>query len=108
MHGAPGLVVLVTLGLLGAGASPAAGSPAASAAAVRDCSLSAGPTIEISSARNMTCRAARRDIRRVKRGISRRFRTPGGFRCRQVSGTVYSGQWRCAKGAKAYRFEFAD
>ena len=103
-----GAVVLVALGILGAGGSVAAGSPTANAAAVRDCKLTAGPTISISSGRNRSGRAARRDIRRHDGPIYRRFKTPGDFRCRQVSGNQYGGQWRCVKGAKAYRFEFGD
>ncbi len=57
---------------------------------------------------NMTCQAAKRDMKRHKKGISRTFRTPGGFRCRRVSGGELGGRWRCVKGAKAYRFEFGD
>lgn len=108
MRRGSGAVVLVALGILGAGGSAAAGSPSANVAAVRDCKLTAGPTISISSVRNMSCRAARRDIRRHDGPIYRRFRTPGGFRCRRVSGNQYGGQWRCVKGSKAYRFEFGD
>ena len=108
MRGARGAVVLVALMCLGAGGSIATAAPVAGAAAVRDCKLSVGGTISISSARNLTCRAARRDLRRHRGPIYRRFKTPGGFRCRQVSGNQYFGQWRCAKGTRAYRFEFAD
>jgi hypothetical protein len=66
------------------------------------------PNIQISSARNMSCRAARRELRRYKRPIDRRFRTPGGFSCRQVSGGALGGQWRCVRGSRAFRFEFGD
>jgi hypothetical protein len=94
--------------LLAALAVPAAGTTPAPAA-VRDCHTFAYyPNLLISSARNMTCAAARRDLKRHKKGISRSFRTPGGFRCRRVSGTELGGQWRCVKRAKAYRFEFGD
>jgi hypothetical protein len=62
-------------------------SSRAKAAAVRDCHTYAYyPNVLISSARNMTCRAARREMRRYRRPIRRRFRTPGGFRCSRVSG----------------------
>jgi LppP/LprE lipoprotein len=66
------------------------------------------PNVLVSSARNMTCRAAARDIRRTRKGISRRFRTAGGFRCSRVSGGALGGQWRCVRGRRAYRFEFGD
>ena len=84
-------------------------SPRATPAAVRDCHTYAHyPNVLISSARNMSCRAAKRDMRRYKGPIYRRFTTPGGFRCRRVSGTSYGGQWRCVRGVRAYRFEFGD
>ncbi len=66
------------------------------------------PNLLISSARNMTCRAAVREMRRHRRGISRRFRTPGGFLCDRVSGVRLGGQWRCVRGSRAFRFEFGD
>jgi hypothetical protein len=76
---------------------------------VVDCNAWASyPNIKISSARNMTCRAAVLDMRRYRGQIFRRFRTPGGFACARVSGGNLAGQWRCVSGAKAYRFEFAD
>jgi hypothetical protein len=83
--------------------------PAPAPAAVVDCHVFAYyPNVLISSARNMTCRAAARDMKRYKRSISRTFRTPGGFRCTRVSGGEFGGQWRCVKGGRAYRFEFGD
>ena len=82
---------------------------AKAAITVVDCDLYAYyPNVLISSAREMTCRQARRDMRRYRGSISRTFRTPGGFRCRQVSGVPQGGQWRCVKGSRAYRFEFGD
>ena len=66
------------------------------------------PNTLISSARNMTCRAAAQDMRNYRGQIFRRFRTAGGFVCSRVSGGQFGGQWRCVSGAKAYRFEFRD
>jgi hypothetical protein len=81
----------------------------AKAAWVRDCHTYAYyPNVLISSARNMSCRAARREMRRYRRPIRRRFRTPSGFRCYRASGGRFGGQWRCVKGARAFRFEFGD
>jgi hypothetical protein len=77
-------------------------------AKLRSCDTRADFNLHISSARNMFCRTARRDLRRYHGSISRRFKTPGGFTCRRVSGTALAGQWRCVKGRKAYRFEFSD
>jgi hypothetical protein len=99
----------LTLTVLLAALAVPAGTASPAPAAVRDCHTFAYyPNVLISSARNMTCAAARRDLKRHRKGISRTFRTPGGFRCTRVSGGELGGQWRCAKGAKAYRFEFGD
>lgn len=86
----------------------AAGAPAGPAQVI-DCHVYAYyANVLISSARNMSCRRAAQDMRRYRRPIYRRFRTPGGFRCRRVSGGRLGGQWRCVKGVRAYRFEFGD
>jgi hypothetical protein len=82
--------------------------PAEAPAKVRDCHTHADFNLLISSARNMRCKTARRDLRRHHGSISFRFRTPGGFTCTRVSGTALAGQWRCVKQRKAYRFEFSD
>lgn len=96
-----------------AAAAPSAGfaddAPKAQAAAVKDCHTFAYyPNVLISSARNMSCRAAVRDFRRYKRSIYRRFWTPGGFLCARQSGGPLGGQWRCVNRYRAYRFEFGD
>ena len=89
--------------LLGS-AAPAGAAPAK----LRSCHTRADFNLLISSARNMFCSTARRDLRRHHGSIARRFTTPGGFTCMRVSGGELAGQWRCAKGRKAYRFEFTD
>jgi hypothetical protein len=90
-----------------AGVVPFSGAEAR--AGVVDCHTWASyPNVLVSSARNMTCSAARKDMRRYQGSISKRFSTPGGFRCRQVSGIPEGGQWRCVKGTRAYRIEFGD
>jgi hypothetical protein len=100
--------VAAALATVWAGPAQAAG-PTAHAAAVVDCHVYAYyPNILISSARNMSCRAAARDIRRNRHPISRRFSTPGGFLCARQSGGPYGGQWRCVNHSRAYRFEFGD
>jgi hypothetical protein len=76
---------------------------------VVDCHVYAKyPNTLISSARNMTCRAAAQDMRNYRGQIFRRFRTPGRFVCTRVSGGQFGGQWRCVSGTRAYRFEFGD
>jgi len=81
----------------------------ASPSNVVDCHVYAKyPNTLISSARNMTCRAAAQDMRNYRGQIFRRFRTPAGFVCMRVSGGQFGGQWRCVLGAKAYRFDFRD
>ena len=66
------------------------------------------PNVLITSARNMSCRAAAQDMRRYRSSIFFRFRTPSGFVCTRVSGGRLGGQWRCVRGAAAYRFDFGD
>ncbi len=97
------VTVMAVVVLLGT-ATPSGAAPAR----VRDCSAKVDFNVEISSARNMRCRTAKRDLRRHKGSIGFSFSTPGGFRCMRVSGTSLGGQWRCVKGRKAYRFEFSD
>ena len=97
-------VLLIALLVPLAAAAPSGAMPSR----VRECAAKVDFNIEISSARNMRCRTAKRDLRRHQGPIGRRFRTPGGFACRRVSGTALGGQWRCLRGTKAYRFEFAD
>jgi hypothetical protein len=91
--------------------SAAAGADAhagATIAGVRNCKSAAGPTVVITSARNMRCRTAARDMSRYRGSIRRRFKTPGGFTCHRVSGGRLAGQWRCVRGDRAYRFDFED
>jgi hypothetical protein len=93
--------------LLAALALPA--SATATTSRVVSCSTYADyPNILISSARGMTCVAARTDMKAYRGEIGKSFKTPGGFTCRQVSGVAEGGQWRCKRGARAYRFEFKD
>ncbi len=99
---------LALLAALAAAALLALPAPAAGAY-VRDCHAWAHyPNVLITSARDMTCGAAKFDMRRYRRPIYRRFRTPGGFTCTRVSGGKLGGQWRCVRGGRAYRFDFGD
>jgi hypothetical protein len=66
------------------------------------------PNTLISSARNMTCKAAAQEMRSYRGQISRTFTTPGRFRCTRVSGGQFGGQWRCVQGTRAFRFDFGD
>ncbi len=105
----PTTLVLGLAGLALATPTAAAAPATAPGGHVVDCHAWAPyPNLLVSSARNMTCRAAARDIRGRRGDISRRFTTPGGFRCVRVSGIPVSGQWRCSQGTRAYRFEFGD
>ena len=96
-------LAMAALALLGP-VVPAEASPAR----LRSCAVQVDFNLRVSSARNMRCRTAGRDLRRHKGSIATHFRTPGGFRCRRVSGSALAGQWRCVKGRKAYRFEFSE
>jgi hypothetical protein len=91
-----------------AGAAAAAIAAGAAPAGVVSCHHHADFNLLVSSARNMTCTAAKRELRRYRGSISRRFRTPGGFACYRVSGNRLAGQWRCVRGGRAFRFEFSD
>ena len=108
----PALALLLLTGAILAAATAAPASTpkgSARAAAVRDCNVFAHyPNTKITSARNMSCRAARAELRRHRGSIRRRFRTPGGFTCRRVSGGELGGQWRCTRGTRAFRFDFGD
>jgi hypothetical protein len=87
----------------------ATGSTTAQSAGVRDCHHWASyPTVLISSVRNMTCRRAKRVMRQYRAPINRTFTIPAGFYCYRVSGFSLGGQWRCVKGSRAFRFDFAD
>ncbi|CAN5331108.1 hypothetical protein BH18ACT12_BH18ACT12_05210 [soil metagenome] len=103
------LFVLAFLaGLLAMSAGTAQTAPARSAAVV-NCHVWADfPNTLISSARNITCRAAAAEMKRYRGQIFRRFRTPGRFVCSRVSGVPEGGQWRCVRGGQAFRFEFSD
>lgn len=79
-----------------------------SADVIRTCHVRADFNLLISSARNMTCKAAARELRRYRGSIGRRFRTPGGFTCYRVSGGRLAGEWRCVRRGQAFRFEFSD
>jgi hypothetical protein len=100
MRAALGVTIVMLLGV----ATLAEAAPAK----LRSCDTRADFNLHISSARNMFCRTARRDLRRHRAPIAFSFRTPGNFRCMRVSGNALAGQWRCVKGRKAYRFEFSD
>lgn len=94
---------------LAAGAALLALVPAGAAQAkVVDCSTYADfPNTKISSARGMSCAAAVKVMKSYRGDISRTF-TVQSFRCTQVSGSPFGGQWRCMRGARAFRFEFKD
>jgi hypothetical protein len=100
------LAALLLVAMSFAGAAAARGT--AQEARVVGCHARADFNLLISSARNMSCRKAKRELRRYRGSIARRFRTPGGFRCHRVSGNRLAGQWRCVRRSRAFRFEFSD
>ncbi len=90
-------------------AAPAVAAREQRPTAVRRCHIFAPyPNILVTSARNMSCRAAARELRRYRGSITRVFRTPGGFVCGRVSGGPLGGEWRCVRKTQAFRFEFGD
>ena len=82
--------------------------PTSARASLHTCDIRATNTATISSARDMSCQRASREMRAYKGQISRRFSTPAGFTCTRVSGGPLGGQWRCVHRNKAFRFEFRD
>jgi hypothetical protein len=82
--------------------------PASAQASLHECDVQATNTATISSARDMSCDTAAKEMKRYRGEISATFKTPGGFACDRVSGGQFGGQWRCVKGHKAFRFEFRD
>jgi hypothetical protein len=96
------------LALLPIAAAAALCLPATAGASLHDCDLKATNTATISSSRDMSCQTGAKELQRYRGDISRTFKTPGGFTCTRVSGIDLGGQWRCVKGHKAFRFEFAD
>jgi len=98
-------LVLLVIGALTALVLP--GSSAGSAI-VRDCNHAVDFNLKITSARNMRCRAAERVMRRNDKPIATNFAVPNGFRCRLKEGGPLGGTWRCTRGEKAFRFDFAD
>jgi hypothetical protein len=74
----------------------------------KKCSAKVDSNSKVVAARNMSCRSARRVLRRYDGSYSRKFRA-GAFNCKLVKGRPISGIWRCKKGrTKAFRFAFGD
>lgn len=99
---------VLLISTIAAASVPFCGPGVAGAAVVNCDAWVSYPNIKISSARNLTCQAARREQRRYRGSIGFRFTTPGGFTCVRASGAPLGGQWRCVRGSRAYRFEFGD
>ena len=90
-----------------AGLSGPAAAPAASVVACNASVYPNGPVF-VTSARTMTCRAAKREQARYRWTGKNRFTTPGGFTCRPSGRGAIGYQIRCVRGSKAYRIEFSD
>ena len=105
----PALLSLVVLAMaVGAKAAPAVPPRSASSVATCNTRVYANGPVYVTSARNLTCRQAKREQARYTWTGGNRFTTPGGYRC-QPSGRGATGyQIRCVKGARAYRIEFED
>lgn len=95
------LLAMVVCLICSAGAQ--AHSPTAGVSALRDCNHHTA-NLTVTSARNMSCGAARSELRgALSRCCTRRFRTPDeGFSCRLVNQAAF--QFRCVQGRRAFRF----
>jgi hypothetical protein len=85
-------------------------APAASAWSVVTCKtrVYAGGPVYVTSARNLTCRQAKRQQARDKWTGKNSFTTPGGYRCGPSGRGAVGYQIRCVKASKIYRIEFQD
>ena len=93
-----------------AATASAPAAPVAAPSSVAQCHTlvyKSGPVF-VTSARNLTCLAAKREQARYKWTGKNTFRTPGGYSCKPSGRGAIGYQIRCAKGTKAYRIEFAD
>ena len=77
-------------------------------ARVRGCRVLVEETQLVTSARNMSCASAARDLRLTGYKAERSYRSHGGFHCRRLSGTDLSNTVRCERGVRAYRYAFGD
>ena len=75
---------LLATGAVGCAAASGALAAGAAPAGVVGCHHHADFNLLVSSARNMSCTAAKRELRRYRGSISRSFRTPGGVEIRIV------------------------
>jgi hypothetical protein len=89
-------------------AAAMAGGGGVASARVVGCHNQVDFNLVISSARDMRCSNAAREMKRYRGSIKFRFTTPHGFHCKRVSGNRLGGQWRCVRRSKAFRFEFGD
>ena len=100
-----GAAAFIAAALLTVAASPVS----AADDVVRPCALRVyGPNtpVYVTSARNMTCKAAKRAQKTYKWTGKNTFTTPSGFRCTPSGRGEIGYQLRCTKRAKAYRLEF--
>jgi hypothetical protein len=99
-------VVALALAISASTAAPAA--PAARVSAVADCSVWVWEGYaRVTSARNVRCGLAARDLSHYGGRVRSRFTTPGGYTCRVTVMGASGGEWRCTSGARAYRFDYA-
>jgi hypothetical protein len=75
----------------------------------RKCHAFPYETVLVYYSRNISCKAASRDLKRTRGFVTRRrFTTHGGFKCRRIVGGELASKHRCRKGHRAYRFSFSD
>ncbi len=103
------MATLVTLVALSS--SPLPSDP--TRAPVRDCAWNLRPTATpgtsglVTSVRNMSCRSARRKVRRVTVRLAAKRITLRGWRCRYIrttgGGEDFFYEFRCTQAARAFR-----
>jgi hypothetical protein len=84
------------------------GAIAAPLASAEACDSFQGDNVAISSAKNLSCAKAKKEMDRYTGSISKNFSTPGNFKCKRKSGSKLSGTWKCTKGDKSFKFVFSD
>jgi hypothetical protein len=101
-HGRAHVVrVVALLALAGAALAATAGGAAAAPAA---CRAPAPRHAVVTTVRGMPCGEAVADLGAYRRPFAVSFRTPGGFTCARTFRNRRAGGFRCANGARVYRF----
>jgi hypothetical protein len=88
-------------------ATGVAAVPAPAAVDAVGCRAALPRHVVVTTVRNMPCARAVSDLTGYRRAFAVSFRTPGGFTCVRAFRRARGSGFRCAAGARAYRFRFS-